>query len=306
MRSRYRRINSVHIREQRLAEGADRGHIAQCPTVLRAVTLSETESCRPTTLASSPSHLCSTHMSFTLPGFDLTAFITNTLSEDLGIGLPGGGRDITSESVIPADARFAGVMDSREAITVAGLPLAAAFFSHLDPACAMEILVQDGQSVKPGTALMRIAGKARALLTAERNALNIVRHLSGIATMTRAYVEAMQGRATLLDTRKTIPGCGAGGAGPSMRPASTSTAPTARSRCGARPAIEDRHRYRLAVKMASPAGYRRLAAALNAMQASGSARASPSLCAGNRLARVRQGAARAPRRRVGCRSNLPR
>ncbi|MGZ5127132.1 MAG: carboxylating nicotinate-nucleotide diphosphorylase, partial [Burkholderiales bacterium] len=74
-------------------------------------------------------------MSFTLPGFDLAAFITTTLSEDLGICLPGGGRDVTSESVIPADARFAGVMDSREAITVAGLPLAAAFFRHLDPAC---------------------------------------------------------------------------------------------------------------------------------------------------------------------------
>ena len=145
-------------------------------------------------------------MSFTLPGFDLAAFVTATLSEDLGIGLPGGGRDITSESVIPADARFAGVMDSRETITVAGLPLAAAFFRHLDPACEIEMLVQDGQSVTPGTALMRIAGNARALLTAERSALNTVQHLSGIATMTSAYVEAMQGHATLLDTRKTIPG----------------------------------------------------------------------------------------------------
>ena len=141
-------------------------------------------------------------MSFTLPGFDLAAYITTTLSEDLGIGLPGGGRDVTSESVIPADARFAGVMDSREAITVAGLPLAAAFFRHLDPACEIEMLVQDGQSVTPGTALMRIAGNARALLTAERSALNTVQHLSGIATMTRAYVEAMHGHATLLDTRK--------------------------------------------------------------------------------------------------------
>ena len=146
-------------------------------------------------------------MSFTLPGFDLAAFVTATLAEDLGIGLPGGGRDITSESVIPADARFAGVMDSREAITVAGLPLAAAFFHHLDPACAVEMLVQDGQSVTPGTALMRIAGNARALLTAERNALNTVQHLSGIATLTRAYVDAIAGTgAILLDTRKTIPG----------------------------------------------------------------------------------------------------
>ena len=163
-------------------------------------------------------------MSFTLPGFDLAAFITTTLSEDLGICLPGGGRDVTSESVIPADARFAGVMDSREAITVAGLPLAAAFFRRLDPACEIEMLVQDGQSVTPGTVLMRIAGNARALLTAERSALNTVQHLSGIATMTRAYVEAMHGHATLLDTRKTIPGLRAlekyatrmGGVGPGV------------------------------------------------------------------------------------------
>ena len=143
---------------------------------------------------------------FTIPGFNLSAFVHATLAEDLGEGLPGGGHDVTAESVIPADARFAGVMDSREAITVAGLPLAAAFFRHLDPACTIEMLVQDGQSVTPGTALMRIAGNARALLTAERSALNTVQHLSGIATMTRAYVDAMNGHATLLDTRKTIPG----------------------------------------------------------------------------------------------------
>jgi nicotinate-nucleotide pyrophosphorylase (carboxylating) len=143
---------------------------------------------------------------FTLPGFDLSAFVHATLAEDLGEGLPSGGHDVTSESVIPANARFAGVMDSREAITVAGLPLAAAFFRHLDPVCTIEMLVQDGQSVTLGTALMRIAGNARALLTGERSALNTVQHLSGIATMTRAYVDAMNGHATLLDTRKTIPG----------------------------------------------------------------------------------------------------
>ena len=143
---------------------------------------------------------------FTLPGFDLRAFVHATLAEDLGAGLPGGGHDVTSESVIPADARFVAVMDSREAITVAGLPLAAAFFRHLDPLCTIEMCVQDGQSVTHGTALMRIAGNARALLTAERCALNTVQHLTGIATMTRAYVDAMNGRATLLDTRKTIPG----------------------------------------------------------------------------------------------------
>ena len=143
---------------------------------------------------------------FTLPGFDLSSFVAATLAEDLGTGLPGGGHDVTSESVIPADARFAGVMDSRDAITVAGLPIAAAFFRHLDPDIEIEILAEEGQQVAPGTDLMRLAGNARAMLTAERSALNTVQHLSGVATMTRAYVDAMQGRATLLDTRKTIPG----------------------------------------------------------------------------------------------------
>lgn len=153
-------------------------------------------------------------MTFTLPGFDLAKFIRETLAEDLGEGLPGGGRDVTSESVIPAGARFTGVMDSRDAIIVAGLPLAETFFRHLDPDCAIEPLVRDGDAVAAGTDLMRIEGRARALLTAERSALNIVQHLSGIATLTRAYVTAMRGQngaggsatCTLLDTRKTIPG----------------------------------------------------------------------------------------------------
>ena len=144
---------------------------------------------------------------FTLPGFDLERFVRETLAEDLGEGLPGGGRDVTSESVIPADARFAGAMDTRDAIVVAGLPVAAAFFRALDPEMEIEILAQEGTQVPAGTDLMRLSGNARAMLTAERGALNTVQHLSGIATMTRTYVEAMGGAAcTLLDTRKTLPG----------------------------------------------------------------------------------------------------
>ena len=144
---------------------------------------------------------------FTLPGFDLDTFVVATLAEDLGVGLPGGGHDVTSESVIPADARFSGVMDSRDAITVAGLVVAAAFFRKLDPGIAIEILAGEGEQVRPGSDLMRLTGNARAMLTAERSALNTVQHLSGIATMTWAYVEAMgQTKAVLLDTRKTIPG----------------------------------------------------------------------------------------------------
>ena len=145
-------------------------------------------------------------MTFTLPGFDLARFVRATLDEDLGLGLPGGGHDVTSESVIPAEARFSGVMDSRDPIVVAGLPIAAAFFRALDPAMEIELLVEEGAQVPGGTDLMRLSGNARAMLTAERAALNTVQHLSGIATMTRTYVDAMQGNATLLDTRKTIPG----------------------------------------------------------------------------------------------------
>ncbi len=141
-------------------------------------------------------------MTFTLDGFDLDAFVAATLAEDLGEG-----GDVTSAAVIPAAARFEAVMDSRDAITVCGLEIAAAFFRHLDPAAQVTSLVEDGDRVAPGTALLRVTGNARALLTAERSALNTVQHLSGIATLTAAYVAAIaDSGATLLDTRKTIPG----------------------------------------------------------------------------------------------------
>jgi len=139
---------------------------------------------------------------FALEGFDLPAFVAATLAEDLGDT-----GDITSRAVIPEDARFTGVMGSREAIVVAGLPIAEAFFRALDPEVVIERLIEDGDRVLPGTEVLRLSGKARALLTAERSALNTVQHLSGIATLTRSYVDVIAGTgATLLDTRKTIPG----------------------------------------------------------------------------------------------------
>ncbi|SMF77612.1 carboxylating nicotinate-nucleotide diphosphorylase [Allosphingosinicella indica] len=142
-------------------------------------------------------------MRLDLEGFDLDAFVRATLAEDLGPT----GRDVTSEAVIPADARFRGVMDSRDAIVVAGLPIAETFFRALDPDVAIEPLVAEGDAVPAGTDLLRLTGNARALLTAERSALNTLQHLSGIATLTRAYVDAIAGTgAILLDTRKTIPG----------------------------------------------------------------------------------------------------
>lgn len=141
-------------------------------------------------------------MAFAIDGFDLAAFVAATLAEDLGEG-----GDVTAEAVIPADARFAGAMATREDIVVAGLPIAQAFFRALDPAVSVEILAEEGARAAAGAVLMRVEGQARALLTAERSALNTVQHLSGIATLTARYVDAMAGTgATLLDTRKTIPG----------------------------------------------------------------------------------------------------
>ncbi|WP_298670634.1 carboxylating nicotinate-nucleotide diphosphorylase [uncultured Sphingomonas sp.] len=139
---------------------------------------------------------------FVLDGFDTDAFVRTTLAEDLGDK-----GDVTSNAVIPVEARFRAVMGTRDAITVAGLEIAAAFFRALDPDVAIELLVADGATVPRGTELMRLEGSARAMLTAERSALNTAQHLSGIATLTRAYVDRIAGTgATLLDTRKTIPG----------------------------------------------------------------------------------------------------
>src|SRR4051812_27629432 len=141
-------------------------------------------------------------MVFYIAPFDLGRFVRDTLAEDLGEA-----GDITSEAVIPAGARFAGTMDSREAIVAAGLPIAEAFFRALDPEVEIERLAEEGERVEAGADLLRLRGKARAMLTAERSALNVVQHLSGIATLTRRYVDAIAGTgAVLLDTRKTLPG----------------------------------------------------------------------------------------------------
>jgi nicotinate-nucleotide pyrophosphorylase (carboxylating) len=135
-------------------------------------------------------------------GFDLQDFVSRTLAEDLGQG-----GDVTSAATIPSDARFEAVMASREAITVAGLEIAAAFFRELDGQTRIDLPVGDGERVQAGAVLMRLNGNARAMLTAERSALNTLQHLSGIATLTARYVDAIAGTgATLLDTRKTVPG----------------------------------------------------------------------------------------------------
>ena len=137
-----------------------------------------------------------------IEGFDIDEFVTRVLAEDMGEG-----GDVTSAATIPPQARFTASMNCREEIVIAGLPLAAAFFTRLDPEVVLRNAVEEGQKVPAGTVLMEIEGAARAMLTAERSALNTLQHLSGIATLTRFYVEAIAGTgATLLDTRKTIPG----------------------------------------------------------------------------------------------------
>jgi nicotinate-nucleotide pyrophosphorylase (carboxylating) len=135
-------------------------------------------------------------------GFDIHDFVKRVLAEDLGAG-----GDVTSNATIDAGARFTAEMNCRQQVVVAGLDITAAFFLALDANVEIEQRVEDGNQVATGTTLMRLAGNARALLAAERSALNALQHLSGIATLTRSYVDAIEGTgAILLDTRKTIPG----------------------------------------------------------------------------------------------------
>jgi nicotinate-nucleotide pyrophosphorylase (carboxylating) len=153
-------------------------------------------------LVSGPAEWQSPPVTFRLDRFDLDRFVADTLAEDLADG-----GDVTSAAVIPAEARFEGVMRTREPIVVAGLPIAEAFFRALDADIEIERLSEDGNRAESGEILLRLRGNARALLTAERSALNTLQHLSGIATLTRRYVDAIEGTgAILLDTRKTIPG----------------------------------------------------------------------------------------------------
>ena len=136
------------------------------------------------------------------PHFDVKEFVRRVLAEDLGSG-----GDITSTATISADARFTAEMACRQPIVVAGLDIAAAFFRALDRDAQVQKLASDGEKVEAGKALMRLEGNARAMLAAERSALNTLQHLSGIGTLTRQYVDQIEGTgATLLDTRKTIPG----------------------------------------------------------------------------------------------------
>ena len=141
----------------------------------------------------------------TVAGLDrsaLVSFVDAVLAEDLGTG-----GDVTSRATIEEGARLTAVLAPRHDIVVAGLPLAEAFFRKLDPEVEIEHFVSDGAQVAAGETLLRLAGLALPMLAAERSALNTPQHLSGIATMTRQYVDRIAGTGcTLLDTRKTVPG----------------------------------------------------------------------------------------------------
>ena len=135
-------------------------------------------------------------------GFDVDDFVRRTLAEDLCKG-----GDVTSRTTIAADARFTAELVAREPIVSAGIDVAVEFFRALDESVAVQELAADGDRVEPIGLLLRLSGNARAMLAAERSALNMLQHLSGVATLTRRYVDAIEGTgAKLLDTRKTIPG----------------------------------------------------------------------------------------------------
>lgn len=123
------------------------------------------------------------------------------LAEDIGSG------DVTTLATVPEGATARAAMVAREELVVCGLPLAHAAFEELSGATRILQVLKDGERAPLGTTLLEIEGPARALLTAERVALNFLQRLSGIATLAARFVEAIAGtRATILDTRKTTPG----------------------------------------------------------------------------------------------------
>ncbi|MBL8383630.1 MAG: carboxylating nicotinate-nucleotide diphosphorylase [Burkholderiales bacterium] len=131
----------------------------------------------------------------------IQAFVEAALAEDIGFC------DLTTELVIPAHATAEFAINARHAMVIAGIDIAAAVFRRYVPECEIRLEVADGARADRGQVLARVTGPARGLLSAERTALNILQHLSGIATLTAQYVDKLAGtRAVLLDTRKTTPG----------------------------------------------------------------------------------------------------
>lgn len=137
-----------------------------------------------------------------LPAPLVARAVTEALAEDLGLA-----GDITTEATVLPNARAHAVIAARKAGVVSGLAVAEAAFRALDPQVGFVAEVADGATVAPGAVLARIEGNARAVLTAERVALNFMGRMCGIATLTRAYVDRVAGtKAHIVDTRKTTPG----------------------------------------------------------------------------------------------------
>ena len=132
---------------------------------------------------------------------ELDQCLRRFLAEDVGSG------DVTTDSIVPADAVATAEIVAKSECVVSGLPVARRVFELLDPALSWEERTRPGSKVPPGTTLARLSGKARAILTGERVAMNLLQRTCGIATATRRYVEAVSGTGCrILDTRKTAPG----------------------------------------------------------------------------------------------------
>jgi nicotinate-nucleotide pyrophosphorylase (carboxylating) len=125
--------------------------------------------------------------------------VARALAEDIGQG------DVTSRVVVDADLAARGVILAKAPLVVAGLDVTFEVFRQCDPDVVVDVRWGDGAHCERGETVAVVTGRARALLTAERTALNLLQRLSGIATLTAAYVQAAAGRITLLDTRKTTP-----------------------------------------------------------------------------------------------------
>jgi nicotinate-nucleotide pyrophosphorylase (carboxylating) len=125
--------------------------------------------------------------------------VRRALAEDLGWG------DITTEATVPTDLRARGIILVKSPCVIAGLDVAAETFVQLDPGCTFERKRRDGDRCAPGDVVAELRGQAASMLTAERTALNFLQRLSGIATVTRTFVDAANCAITILDTRKTTP-----------------------------------------------------------------------------------------------------
>ena len=125
--------------------------------------------------------------------------VRRALAEDLGWG------DVTTEATVSPGLRARGVIVVKSPCVIAGLEVAAEAFLQLDPGCVFDRRQKDGDRCQPGDIVAELRGQASAMLTAERTALNFIQRLSGIATLTRSFVDAAAGGITVLDTRKTTP-----------------------------------------------------------------------------------------------------